>query len=199
MSKFESFYIFPVKSQFVKLKQDFICSRDSYDLCSISSSNNEWFINSTGIYNVKDEDNFKIVNIPDDIMSLHFINNFIRNGFTSKYQLNSVSKDDMVYFILSWLGINDNGDNFVLNKAALISEDIYNIYLIIARRFLSTTTPEDLSRYSKFFNLVRIPGKFIDVNAIEKEYKNGTISLDELNSKVSTLEAENKAILSLRR
>lgn len=199
MAVFKNYYVFPVKDKINKLKSDFISSKDSYDLCAISSMNKDWYIHNSGIYTVKSEDEFEIKTIPDNIMSLYFINEFIRNGLNSKYQLNAVNKSNINYFVLSWLGLSKSDDKYVLEQAALISEHVYNIYMIMARRFLSTTTPDDLSRYKDYFTVFENPGQVINTNNIEKEYNSGLITLDEMNEKISILERENKAILSLRK
>lgn len=199
MAVFKNYYVFPVKEELNKLKKDFISSKDSYDLCSVSSMNKDWFNNKNGIYSVKDEDKFEVKLISDKIMSLFFINEFIRNGLNSKYQLNAVNKSNINYFVLSWLGISKNEDKYFLEQAALISEHVYNIYMIMARRFLSTTTPDDLSYYSNYFTVFEMSEQVINTNIIEQEYNNKLITLDEMNEKISMLERENKAILSLRK
>ncbi len=71
--------------------------------------------------------------------------------------------------------------------------------MILARKFLSTTTPEDLSQYRDFFTVFEVPGQVINTNSIEQEYKSGIISLDDMEEKIYLLEKENQAILSLRR
>ena len=165
--------------------------------CNFKKS--DWFDFKNGVYYIKSDDNFDINLIPDKIMALFFVNEFIRKGLSSKYQLNAVKYKDMYCYILSWMGISNYNDGFSLEHAALVSEDIYNIYMILARKFLSTTTPEDLSQYRDFFTVFEVPGQVINTNSIEQEYKSGIISLDDMEEKIYLLEKENQAILSLRR
>ncbi len=199
MAIFKSYYVFPVKEKLIKLKQDFISSKDSYNLCTVTSKKSDWFDFKNGVYYIKSDDNFDINLIPDKIMALFFVNEFIRKGLSSKYQLNAVKYKDMYCYILSWMGISNYNDGFSLEHAALVSEDIYNIYMILARKFLSTTTPEDLSQYRDFFTVFEVPGQVINTNSIEQEYKSGIISLDDMEEKIYLLEKENQAILSLHR
>ncbi len=199
MANFKNYYIFPKEESFNKLKEDFIRSNDSYSLCSIFSSKLDWYNYKNGIYRVTDIEDFNIEFLKGNILSMNLIHDFIRLGLSSGFQLNGVDYQEKKYFILSWASAIKEDEGFFFKQAALINEDIYNIYMIKAKRFLLTTTPNDLSRYSDFFVVCNMDGHSISTNSIEQEYNNGIITLEEMNNRINILETQERAILSLKK
>lgn len=198
MEKYPNYYIFPNFREMYKLKRKFINSM-KYSMCLISANSPEWFNNKSGIYICSIKDNFVINEIQSDLLSFCIINDFIRNGITNDYKLSCVKNGEEYYFILSWLNICKDDRSFTMKKAVLVNEDIYNIYMIKAKKLLSTTTPQDLSRYSKYFSVFEKRNQLDSISSLEQEFNSGVITEEEMISKIHLLDKENEAILSLKR
>jgi len=196
MSIYQSFNVLSVKDELIRLKRQFIKSNNSYSLCSIVSSNGDWFTNKDGVFSLREKDSFVIKYIPDNIICQHIINDFIRSGISNGYRLNCVNYGGKLFFILSWQNLIKDDKNYVLEKAALINEDIYNIFMIKSGNILRTTNHSDLSRYSKYFTV--FDGQHHSNQLILQDYQNGNISMEEMMEKLDILDKERNALLSLR-
>lgn len=85
--------------------------------------------------------------------------------------------------------------------AIKINEDVYNMIMIQFRNFIATTTPQDLSRYAKYFNVSdEAYAKFsLSDSFVDDLFRCNVMSEEDIEGLKNRLDIEKMAVLSLRK
>ena len=166
-------------------------------ISSVVSSSDNWILNS--VYNLTPEETWDISSRNQTILCRHILNEFARKDVSSIFHFNHVIREQENYFLLSWRNIFKEDGFFRLSQAVLVNYTLLDISMIKAGNYLFTTTPQDLSRYSDFFDVHLFKTNSNKFSNLKNDYENGKISKAVLDESLDILERERTAILSLKK
>lgn len=212
---YESFEVFPNVEKLRIFREEFLKNFKGDLINKIISRSDKWYKYDKGIYtpstiglSIKP---LVVKNSEKEVISSHStdIRDFINYGIQDKKKVSALrlkSNSDVKFLnpINKFFFLLEDPQKLgrTYSTTALeINEDLYNMAMIQCRNFLATTTPDDLSRYSEFFEVSdeAYAGIKINEQAISDFNRCGIISEGELRNILDTLEATQRSVLSLKR